>query len=135
MQDLDLNLLNDNGDSLAEAWWFYHLFNDDCKAIGLDNGIGSKLAGYMKNAGALTHVGETVYKLPFVVSSDMPNADVRNKSMQKNLESNRSLVKRVSGARRSEEEVDLMIQNMEAEFLKLKKGDYSRMFVVVGQKV
>lgn len=135
MQDLDLDLMNENGDSLAEAWWFYKIFNEDCKAIGLDNGVGSKLASYMNDAGALTSINETIYKLPFVVTADMASAEVRQKSMEKNLASNEALVKRVSGSRRSEEEIQKMLEDMEAEFHKLKPGDHSRMFVVVGQKL
>lgn len=135
MQDLDLNMFNADGENLNEAWWFFRMFNEDCKAIGLNNRVGSQLSTFMKEAGSLASISDTIYKLPFVVTSDMASAEVRQKSMEKNMASNAAIVKRVSGGRRSEEEVDAMVKEMDVEFRKLKEGDHSRMFVVVGQKV
>jgi SAM-dependent methyltransferase len=134
MQDLDLNVLDGNGDSLSDSWWFYHRFHEDCKAIGLDMHVGSKLAAYMADAGSFTNANETVYQLPFQIA-DVQDAEVRKRSMEENMASNRALVNRVSGARRSKEDVEKMLENMEVEFHKLGPGDHSRMFVVVGQKV
>jgi SAM-dependent methyltransferase len=134
MQDLDLNVLDDNGASLSDSWWFYRSFREDCKAIGLDMHVGSKLAAYMRDPGGLANVNETVYKLPFQIAGEQ-GEEVRKRSMEKNMASNRALVNRVSGARRSKEEVERMLEDMEVEFYKLGPGDHSRMFVVVGQKV
>lgn len=135
MQDLDLTLLGDNGTNKADAWWFFRLVNEDCKAVGLDISIGSKLSSYMKDTGNLTNISELVFKLPFVVSDDVADAEIKNKSMEKNLASNRALVKRISGSRRSAEEVEAMIKDMEVEYHKLTPGDHSRLFVAFGQKI
>ena len=134
MQDLDLMVLKANGDSLSDSWWFYRMFKEDCESIGLDMRVGSKLAAYMHDAGSFMNVTETMYKLPFEIADDTKDAEVRKKSMEKNMASNRALVNRVSGARRSKEEVERMLEDMEGMFHKLGPGDHSRMFVVVGQK-
>ena len=133
MQDLDLNVLDADGKSLSESWWVYLLFKEDCTAIGLNMSIGSELAAHMADAGSLANVKETVYKLPFQIAGEK-DEELRKKSMEKNMASNRALVNRVSGATRSKEEVEKMLEDMETMFYKLGPGDHSRMFVVVGQK-
>ena len=135
MQDMDLRFLDADGNSFGEKWWFYPIFIEDCKAIGLDNHVGSKLSALMGEAGLLENVQETVYKLPIVSTPDLPEAELYAKLMEKNVgTANQALVKRVCGPRRSAEMVEKMSTDMTAELSKLKVGDHSRIFVAVGQK-
>ena len=114
MQDMDSRFLDREGNSYGEKWWFYPVFIEDCEVIGLDPRVGSKLATHMRGAGSLNNVQETAYKLPIVATPDLPEA--------------------VCGPRRSTEVVENMIKDMSTEFAKMKAGDHTRIFVVVGQK-
>ena len=135
MQDFDTTMLDNVGKELSDDWWFYPLFSEDCRAMGLDITIGSRIAGLMDEDGSFGNVEEKFYKFPVVPDPNTPEAELVAKANEKSYGANNgALLKRVSGGRRSAEEIDRMGADMMKEFAKLKQGDHVRIFVVVGQK-
>lgn len=134
MQDFDMIMFSHADENLSEGYWWYQWFLEDCQAIGLDLRAGSKLPGHMKDAG-LSDVSERFYKSLIIPHPDSPEADLIAKNSEKNMGANNlALLKRVSGSRRSAEDVEKMHAGMEEVFAKLKPGDHVRIFVATGQR-
>ena len=134
MQDFDLLLLNRTGQSLADQWRFWGAMQEDCRAIGLNIRVGSKLASYMKDRG-LRDVNETVYNWPLVPTPDMPEAQAVSESNAKSTGLPfHQVFEKICGSRRSAEEMEELHAEIDLRASNFVPGDHGRLFIAVGQK-
>jgi len=136
MQDYEMTIYSRQHENLSDGWWHHRLFKEDCKAIGLDNDVGRKLCDLMRGV-HLQDVREAVYTVPCIPSDDLPAEQQGVAKMMHGMATmsyQRALFERVSGGRRSKEELDKMVQGAGDVHANLGAGAYCKMFVAVGQK-
>jgi ubiquinone/menaquinone biosynthesis C-methylase UbiE len=134
MQDYDIACYSASGECISELWEFYHKFVADGAALGLDMRAGKNLAPRMRAAG-YSSVDETFYHATMKRDPAHPEADrLADMNAGNMVQSNKILVEKLSGPRRSKEEVDEMIVGFTEKYWGGAVGDHSKMYVVTGRK-
>ena len=77
-----------------------------------------------------------IYKMPILADPETPEAELVAKSNEKSRGlAVQAMLKKISGPRRSAEEMEKMSADLEQHVADTKPGDHARIFVAVGQKV
>lgn len=132
LHEPDMQLTSRDGERLADTMEWYQKFKEDIAVTGLEPEIGTKLPGLVRASPSLENVQSKEYGLPPVPSDDKP--ELRALSTQIPHLFN-MIARKVSGARRSQEELDSIVRDMYASMdRKFNEGDRFPVFAVYGQR-
>lgn len=119
------------GMNMTATWDWHNRFISDCKATGLDLCCGAGLNGWTEAAGA-GNIREEVYRIPAggpVEKAEEPGPQYW-KEAPNALE---GLIRKVCSKTRNPEEVNKMVGEMREAYRSFDEGDWSGLYVVIGQ--